>query len=93
MLKNLNSILFTDNLPTLDIHGYDRDTARVAVNDFINDNKKMKQSVISIIHGIGTGILKEEVHKTLRSNKQVLDYKLFYRNPGQTVVLIDLTEK
>ena len=35
---NLSDIIFINNLPNLDLHGYDRETARVAINDFINDN-------------------------------------------------------
>mgnify|MGYP003510477446 CR=1 FL=1 len=34
----LDNIIFYDNLPTLDLHGYDRKTAIVAIYDFINDN-------------------------------------------------------
>ena len=40
----LNEVIFIDNFPTIDLHGYDRDTARVATNDFINDNMKMKNA-------------------------------------------------
>ena len=31
------SNVFTTNLPKIDLHGMDRDTARVAINDFVND--------------------------------------------------------
>ena len=34
---NLSEVIFTDNLPTLDLHGYDRDSARVKLLEFIND--------------------------------------------------------
>ena len=37
----IENIIFIDNLPKLDLHGYDRETARVAVNDFVKENKKM----------------------------------------------------
>lgn len=49
----LNDVIFIDNFPTIDLHGYDRDSARVATNDFINDNIKMKNDIIVIIHGRG----------------------------------------
>ena len=71
---NLEDIIFTDNLPTIDLHGFDKDYARIKINEFINDNKKMKNSVVVIIHGRGLGILKRETESTLRSNKDVLDY-------------------
>ena len=63
---NLNDLLFIDNLPTLDLHGFDRETARVTINDFINDNKKLKNNFIVIIHGIGSGVLKNVTQDTLK---------------------------
>ena len=40
--RKLNSTqTIIDNLPKLDLHGYDRQTAIVAINDFINDNIKL----------------------------------------------------
>ena len=84
----LNEIIFTDSLPCIDLHGYDRDTARVKTLEFINDNKLMGHEIICIVHGIGSGILKEEVHSTLRKNKDVLEFKTFYNNNGCTIVKI-----
>lgn len=85
---SLDNIIFVDNLPKLDLHGFDRDTARVMVIDFINDNIKMKNEVINIVHGHGLGIIKAEVHKTLSKNKNVLEFKSFYNNDGCTIVKI-----
>ena len=82
----LNEVIYIDNLPTIDLHGLDRDTARVKVNEFIKDNISMKKDIICIIHGIGSGILKNEVHKTLKNNKYVIEYKLFFNNIGSTIV-------
>jgi len=86
----LNQVLFVDNLPTLDLHGFDRDYARVKVLEFIKDKKILKKDVICIVHGRGTGILKEEVHNTLKRNKKVLEYKLFYNNIGCTIVKLKI---
>lgn len=86
----LKDIIFCDALPKIDLHGIDRETARVLVNDFVNDNIKMKNEIIVIIHGIGSGILRKEVHNTLKNNKKVLDYKIFYNNNGQTIVKIKI---
>ena len=33
--------IFTKNLPSLDLHGETRDTARVLINDFIGDLNKV----------------------------------------------------
>lgn len=85
---SLNNIIFIDNLPKLDLHGYDRETARVAIQDYIKENKKLKIETFVIIHGIGTGVLKTTTHEILKNNKDVLEYKTFYYNHGSTVVKI-----
>ncbi len=89
---NLNDIIFINNLPTLDLHGFDRQTAKVAIDDFINDNIKMKNSFIVIIHGIGSGILKDTTQKSLAINKKVIEYKIYPFNVGCTIAKIDLTK-
>ena len=87
---NLNEVIFVDNLPSIDLHGFDRDTARVKVLEFINDNIKMKNDIICIVHGIGSGVIKNEIHNTLKRNKNVLEYKLFYNNTGCTIVKLKI---
>ena len=82
----LDEVIFINNFPSIDLHGFDRDTARVKVLEFINDNIKMKKDIICIVHGIGSGIIKTEVHNTLKKHKNVLDYKLFFNNVGCTIV-------
>ena len=86
----LNDIIFLDNVPSIDLHGFDRDSARVKVLEFINDNKKIKNEIICVVHGIGSGVLKEEIHKTLKKSKDVIDYKLFYNNNGCTLVKLKI---
>ena len=76
------------NLPSLDLHGIDRDYARILINDFINDNYKIKNLKVVIIHGIGTGIIRKTTQETLKKNKLVEDYKIDNFNPGMTVVTI-----
>lgn len=87
---NLNEVIFIDNFPTIDLHGFDCNYAHLKINEFINDNIAMKHEIIVIVHGIGSGMLKEETHKTLRNNKKVLDYKLFYNNVGATIVKLKI---
>ena len=87
---NLNEVIFLDSFPSIDLHGLDRDSARVKVNEFINDNIILKNDIVVIIHGIGNGILKEEVHSVLKNSKSVLDYKIFYNNIGTTIVKIKI---
>lgn len=86
----LNNVVFIDTFPKLDLHGYDRETARVAIEDFIKENIKMKQEIFVIVHGIGNGILKETTRQVLSKNKQVLEFKTYYYNNGCTIAQIEL---
>ena len=84
------SNIFTSNLPKIDLHGLDRDTARIFINDFINDNLKQKKELFVIIHGIGSGILKDTTHKTLRDNKKVKEFQIDFYNEGSTIVRLKI---
>lgn len=79
-------IIDANNLPTLDLHGEICDIARVKINEFIKDNIKLKNNYIAIIHGKGTGKIKEVTHNTLKNNRYVLEYKIYYFNEGLTIV-------
>lgn len=85
-MKNNYINPFLYNVPTIDLHGDDRNTARIKIVDFINDNIKLKNEKIIIIHGIGTGILKNETHKTLSKDKRVIKYQTLNFNLGSTIV-------
>ena len=74
------------NLPSLDLHGLDRDYARILINDFILDNYKLKNRKVIIVHGIGTGINRKTTMETLKNNKYVETYKLDNFNSGTTIV-------
>jgi DNA mismatch repair protein MutS2 len=73
-------------LPTIDLHGYDRDYARILINDFIEEQYKLRQEKIIIIHGNGSGILKKMTQELLRKNKRVESFKIDNFNTGMTVV-------
>ena len=76
---------FLINLPTLDLHGEIVDSARVLINDFINDNIKLRNYKIVLIHGKGSYILKDFIHEYLKKDKRVINYYLDI-NTGQTIV-------
>lgn len=82
--------IFLERYPKIDLHGYDRDSARVAVNDFILENTILKNDTIIIIHGIGMGIVKNEVHEVLKHNKNVINYKTDNFNSGCTIVKLKI---
>ena len=82
--------IFTKNLPSLDLHGETRDTARVLINDFIKENIKLINDKFVIIHGIGTGVLKKETQNILRNNKKVIEFGIDFMNEGSTIVRINV---
>ena len=72
--------VFIDNVPSLDLHGEFRFSARVLVKEFIYDNYVLKNKRILIIHGVGTGAIKEEVYNVLKNDKRVESYHLNHYN-------------
>lgn len=82
--------IFLNRYPSIDLHGFDRDSARMTVNDFVDENVFLKNEMIVIIHGIGTGIVKKSVHEALRVNKNVIEYKTDNFNSGCTVVRLKI---
>lgn len=76
------------NLPSLDLHGIDREYARILINEFIEDNYKIKNTKVIIIHGIGTGIIRKTTKDVLSRNKYVKEFKIDNFNPGTTIVEI-----
>ena len=85
--------IFLERYPKVDLHGMDRDSARMVTNDFIQENIILGNDTIVIIHGIGTGIVKKEVHEALEKNKNVLSFKQDNFNAGCTIVKLILNNK
>ena len=81
--------VFTGNLPSIDLHGEDRVTALIKVDEFIKDSIKLRHKNILIIHGKGTWILKDSIHKYLKRDKRVKEYSLDI-NIGQTIVSLEI---
>ena len=79
-------MIVTSKTPTLDLHGEISSMVEVLVNEFINDNYKMKNKTLVIVHGKSSNILKDEGHRVLKNNSYVLEYKLDNWNIGSTIV-------
>lgn len=75
-------------MPQIDLHGEDRIGASILVKSFIADNYKLGNEEIAIIHGVGQGILKKEVHNMLKKDKRVLEFRTDFFNMGCTLVRI-----
>ena len=74
--------------PSIDLHGEYSFSAEVLTKEFINDNIKLKNKKLCIIHGIGSGILKNTVHNILKNDSRIKSYKTDFMNPGCTIVEI-----
>lgn len=82
--------IFLKNLPYIDLHGYDMESARVATEDFINDSLILNNKKILIIHGKGKGLVKKSVHETLKRHKEVIKYYTDNLNDGCTIILLNI---
>lgn len=82
--------MILNKYPKMDVHGETTDTIVFVVNEFINDNYKMKNKYIVIIHGKGTGVLKKKIHEILRRNPLVEYFELDVANIGQTLISLKL---
>ena len=80
--------IFIQNLPTLDLHGEISSSARVLIKEFIDDNYFLKNERLVIIHGVGKGIIKNEVYQVLKNNKKVKNFHLNHYNSGCTMVYL-----
>ena len=85
-MKKANNNIFINMYPSVDMHGLDRESARVLTDDFVKENIILGNKKIIIIHGKGSHIVKQSVHQELNKNQYVEDYKLDNFNDGITVV-------
>lgn len=83
-------ILPINQYPKLDVHGETRDTIYTVLKEFVMDNIKLKNKVIIIVHGKGTGILKKEIHYYLKKMKEVKNYHLDVWNQGVTIIELNI---
>lgn len=82
--------MLTSKTPRLDLHGEEVAVVYALVTEFINDNYKMENEEIVIIHGKSTNILTKEVHSILKNNKKVSSFYLNNWNVGETIVKINV---
>ena len=78
-------ILYHNGMEQIDLHGEDKIGARIKVKAFLNDNYKLGNREIAIIHGLGKGILKREILDILSHDKRVEEYNIDRFNEGCTL--------
>jgi DNA mismatch repair protein MutS2 len=71
---------------SLDLHGRTVEEAVELVEAFINDALLAGHGEVVIIHGRGTGKVRDAVHLLLRRIATVVTFRLDPRNPGATIV-------
>ena len=86
-------LLPLDRYPKLDVHGETRNTIYTVIKEFIKENIKMKNETILIIHGKGSGLLKQEIYYYLKQWKEVKSYHLDVWNQGITIIELNLFDK
>lgn len=84
MRKIVDPFLF--DVPSIDIHGYDRNGGVAMVKTFIDNQIRIGKRKVTIVHGKGEGILKQATHEYLRKDKRVESFKLNIFNDGETIV-------
>lgn len=63
----------------LDLHGLDVDVATGLLDQFINHEFVAGTEVVKIIHGRGTGKMRDAIHDWLKKHPQMIAY---YRDAG-----------
>lgn len=81
---------FIKLLPTVDVHGYTADETDYKVSEYINDNIKMGNKKIVVIHGIGAGILKTTVRTNFKNDKRVKKLYGDAFNLGITIIELNI---
>lgn len=77
--------MYLSSIRSIDLHGMDRINAKITVSEFITDLIRLKEKEGVIIHGNGSGILRNEIANYLKHDKRVSEYKLDFMNPGCTI--------
>ncbi|MDD5183464.1 MAG: endonuclease MutS2, partial [Bacilli bacterium] len=75
----------------LDLRGMRYEDAKISLDRYFDDVLLSGFSQFSIIHGFGTGVIRELVQSFLKSNKEVLDYRYGVDGEGgQGVTIVTL---
>ncbi len=86
----MRSDILTSKSPSLDLHGETTSFLPVLVDEFINDNLKLKNRYIVVIHGHNSDVLRKELQVYLKKDKRVKKYYIDPFNIGQTVIELDI---
>jgi DNA mismatch repair protein MutS2 len=71
---------------SIDLHGMTVDEARTAVADFVSRAVMDGADTLEIIHGIGTGRVRDAIRRALAAIRAVRQVRPHPTNPGITIV-------
>ncbi len=74
--------------PELDVRGENVDTACVLIDKFLDDAIMSSLSQVRIVHGKGTGLLRQGIHRYLKTLQYVKSYRLGVFGEGDAGVTI-----
>ena len=74
--------------PEVDLRGMMVEEAIAATEQFIDTASLSNLETVTVIHGKGTGALRQAVHESLKRNKMVKAYRLGKYGEGETGVTI-----
>ena len=74
----------------LDLHQFRPADAKHVVGDYLDACRELEVLEVRIIHGKGTGTLREIVHSVLRDRDDVVSYKLASDGSGWGATLVIL---
>ena len=79
--------------PTIDIRGYNLDEALLELDKYLDDAFMSNLNEIQVIHGKGTGVLREGVTQFLKTHKHVKESRLgTFNEGGDGVTIVKFTQ-
>jgi len=81
---------FINILPSIDVHGFTQDEALFAVDEYINDNIKLGNEKLVIIHGIGEGVLRKAINTHFKRDKRISRIYVYGSNLGLTIIELNI---
>ncbi|MBB5888131.1 endonuclease MutS2 [Lactovum miscens] len=81
-LKNISRRVSTNIKAQLDLRGTRYEEASLEIDNYIDQALLTNLSTITIVHGIGTGVIRELVKKKLQANKHVKSFEYAPMNAG-----------
>lgn len=79
--------------PSLDIRGQNGDEAVLEIDRYLDNAYRRHLDTVTIIHGKGTGALRQRVHAHLKNHPQVKSFRLGVFGEGETGVTIVTLKK